>query len=112
MSGKKPTTKKPTTKRIKPIVEEEPKQKEPTNQDVIIGDPDMFEVLHSVISPDDKLLRITSAMQVRGGCVLSMTTRQGNPDDSYALAESLTFVPNVWITDDVNGGKKLTQPKL
>jgi len=112
MSGKKPTTKKPTTKRIKPIVEEEPKQKEPTNQDVIIGDPDMFEVLASVSLHKEGLERAILAKQVRGGCLVAVTTRQKNPIGSHAVSDALAFVPNVSIGDDVNGGKKLSQPRL
>ena len=111
MAAKKPTTKKPTTKRIKPIVEEEPKDKEPVSDIEVIGDDTMFQLLSKVTSKKAGLQRMTSAMQVRGGCIINVTTQQRNPDGSYAIADALTFVPNVWIVDDVNGGRKPTQPK-
>lgn len=112
MATKKPTTKKPATKRVKPIVEEEPKAKEPLSDIETVGNPDMFEVLTSVNFPKEGLSRAIMAMSVRGGCVMAVTTRQKNPDGSYAISDALTFVPNVWIVDDVNGGRKLIQPKL
>lgn len=41
-------------------------------------------------------------MEVPGGCVVQVTTQQGDN-----VAEALTFVPGVKIADDVNGGRKL-----
>ena len=112
---KKPTTKKPSTKQTKPIVEEEPKPeqqaKEPVSDVKKYGNTDMFELLGESYSRREGWMKTTKAMQVRGGCLVQVSTQQRNPDGSYAIAEALTFVPNVWITDDVNGGKKLTQPK-
>jgi hypothetical protein len=52
-------------------------------------------------------MKSTKAMQVPNGCVVQVTTQQRNPDGSYALAEALTFVPGVRVTDDVNGGRRL-----
>lgn len=113
MAAKKPTTKKPATKKAKPSVQEEPKTKpkEPVSDVEVIGNPDMFELLASNSSEKLKYQKTIRAMSVRGGCIINVTSQKGNPDGSSAIAEALTFVPNVWITDDVNGGKKLTQPK-
>lgn len=112
MAAKKPTTKKPATKRVKPIVEEEPKVKEPMSQDVTIGDPDMFEVLTSVSLHKEGLQRALLAKQVRGGCLVAVNTRQKNPDGSHSVSDALAFVPNVTISPDINGGKKLSQPRM
>ena len=112
MATKKPTTKKPATKRVKPIVEEEPKAKEPVDAIEVIGDIDMFEVLNSIKNKTEGFERSLFAKQVRGGCLVAVTTRQKNPDGSHAVSDALAFVPNVTICPDVNGGKKLSQPRM
>lgn len=112
MSGKKPTTKKPATKRIKPIVEEELKQKEPYSDMEVIGNPDMFELLAKVSSKKDGFSKTLSAKPVRGGCLVYIEKERQNPDGSHAISDALAFVPNVSIGDDVNDGKKLSQPRL
>ena len=43
----------------------------------------------------------------RVGCIVQVTTQQRNPDGSYSVAEAVTFVPGVRITDDENSGRKL-----
>tara|TARA_S200002703_G_scaffold4693_2_gene5809 strand:+ start:2774 stop:3106 length:333 start_codon:yes stop_codon:yes gene_type:complete len=110
MATKKPTTKKPTTKRTKPIVENK-KKAEPLAIDTI-GDTDMFEVLNSFRDPNEGFERALLAKQVRGGCLVAVTTRQRNPDGSHAVSDALAFVPNVTIGPDINGGKKLSQPRM
>jgi hypothetical protein len=112
MATKKPTTKKPTTKRTKPIVEDEPKPQTLFDDTKVIGDMDMFEVLSSVQIPKDGFERALLAKQVRGGCLVAATTRQKNPDGGYSISDALAFVPNVTITPDKNGGKKLSQPRM
>ena len=91
MADKKPTTKKPTTKRTKPIVEDEPKPKTPVDDVKVIGDIDMFEVLNSIQIPKDGFERALLAKQVRGGCLVAATTRQKNPDGSYAVSDALAI---------------------
>jgi hypothetical protein len=34
------------------------------------------------------------------GCIVQVTTQQKNQDESYALAEAITFVPGVRIVND------------
>jgi len=74
----------------------------------IVGNGDMFRLLCKASSKKEGWMKTTKAMEVPGcGCVVQVTTQQGNPDGSYVVAEALTFVPNVIITDDVNNGRKL-----
>ncbi len=47
-------------------------------------------------------MKSCKAMEVSGGCVVQVTTQQWSN-----VAEALTFVPNVQIVEDVNGGNKL-----
>ena len=50
-------------------------------------------------------------LEIEGvGCVVQVTTQQRNPDGSYSVAEALTFVPGVKISDfneDGRGGRYL-----
>lgn len=107
--------KKPTTKRVKPIIgdtEEMSQAPEPVSDFEVIGDIDMFELLNSFKNKKEGFERALLAKQVRGGCLVAVTTRQKNPDGSHAISDALAFVPNVTICEDVNGGKKLSQPRM
>lgn len=73
----------------------------------IVGNGDMFSLLCKASSQAEGWMKSSKAMQVPGGCVVQVTTQQRNPDGSYAVAEALTFVPNVSITDDINNGRRL-----
>ena len=42
-------------------------------------------------------MKSTKVCNVFGGCIVQVTTQQKNPDGSYAVAEALTYVPNVQI---------------
>ena len=58
---------------------------------------DLFELLCETGSEAEGWTKITKAMEVHGGCVVHVATRQKNPDGSYAISEAITFVPNVRI---------------
>jgi hypothetical protein len=73
----------------------------------VVGNGDMFALLCKASSQEEGWMKSTKAMQVFGGCVVQVTTQQRNPDGSYSVAEALTFVPDVSIADDENGGRKL-----
>lgn len=73
----------------------------------VVGNGDLFQLLCKAYSEAEGWMKSTKAMEVSGGCVVQVTTQQRNPDGSYAVAEALTFVPNVGIVIDVNGGRKL-----
>jgi hypothetical protein len=74
----------------------------------VVGDGDMFQLLCKASSEEEGWMKSTKAMQVPGGCVVQVTTQQRNADGSYAVAEALTFVPEVAIRDDkLLGGRRL-----
>ena len=75
----------------------------------VVGNGDMFKLLCKASSQKEGWMKSTKAMEVPGGCVVQVTTQQKNPDGSYAVAEALTYVPGVKITDDNNNGRKLIQ---
>ena len=67
------------------------------------GDADMFKLLCKASSQFEGWMKSTKAMEIPGaGCLVQVTTQQGDQ-----IAEALTFVPNVKIADDENGGRKL-----
>ena len=73
----------------------------------IVGNGDMFRLLCKASSQNEGWMKSTKAMQVEHGCLVQVTTQQRNADGSYAVAEALTYVPGVQITDDIEGGRKL-----
>ena len=68
----------------------------------VVGNGDMFQLLCKASSKEQGWMKSCKAMQVSGGCVVQVTTQQGNN-----IAEALTFVPGVVVAEDINGGKKL-----
>ena len=68
-------------------------------QDIkVVGNGDMFRLLCKASSEKEGWMKSTKAMEIPGvGCVVQVTTQQRNPDDSYAVAEAITFVPGVTI---------------
>lgn len=83
------------------------KQKEINNKSSDIkffGDGDTFKLISKASSKSQGWMKATKAMQVDGGCVVQVTTHHKNPDGSHAIAEALTFVPNVIIEDVTVGG--------
>ena len=72
----------------------------------VVGNGDMFQLLCKASSKEQSWMKSCKAMQTPSGCVVQVTTQQGDN-----VAEALTFVPNTIIVDDINGGKKLAAPK-
>ena len=64
----------------------------------IFGNPDNFQLLFK--AQGDTFTKSTKAMQVTDGCVLQVTTERRNPDNSWSVAEALTFVPGVMIVEE------------
>ena len=83
---------------------------------VFFGDGDTFKLISKASSENEGWMKSTKAMEIEGvGCVVQVTTQQRNPDNSYALTDSLTFVPNAKIdtmmeTDGTN--EKIVGRKL
>jgi len=73
----------------------------------IYGDGDSFKLLFKVSSEKEGWMKSTKAMQAGRGVVVQVTTQQRNPDESYSIAEALTYVPDVEIADDKHGGRML-----
>lgn len=73
------------------------------------GDGDMFKLLSKAWSEEEKWMKSTKAMYIKGaGCVVQVTTQQGDN-----VAEAVTFVPGVFIEEikDSDGniiGRKLS----
>ena len=73
----------------------------------IVGNGDTFQLICKASSKKEGWMKSTKAMAVGHGAVVQVTTQQTNPDGSYSVAEAITYVPNVTIRDDVDGGRKL-----
>ena len=74
----------------------------------VVGNGDLFKLLSKASSEEEGWMKSTKAMQIGNqGCLVQVTTQQRNPDGSYAVAEALTFVPDVNIVPDVNDGRQL-----
>jgi len=78
---------------------------------VIVGNDDMFQLLHRAHSKNEGWTKSTKAMQVGRNCVVQVTTQLRNPDGSYTVAEAITTVPDCTIVADSNDGRKLTPRK-
>ena len=73
----------------------------------VVGNGDSFKLLFKASSEEEGWMKSTKAMFVGNGCIVQVTTQQRNPDGSYSIAEALTFVPGVYIEEDVNSGRTL-----
>lgn len=66
------------------------------------GDGDTFRLLCKASSDEQGFMKSTKVCNVPGGCIVQVSTMQKNPDESYSVAEAVTFVPkvNIDITAD------------
>ena len=72
---------------------------------IVVGNGDMWQLLSKASSSSEGWMKSSKAMQIDGvGCCVQVTTQQGEH-----VTEAVTFVPNVIIMDDINGGRKLVQ---
>jgi hypothetical protein len=70
---------------------------------VFWGDGDTFILISKASSAEEGWMKSTKAMEiVGGGCVVQVTTQQRNPDGSYALTDSVTFVPDAIIQENTD----------
>lgn len=63
----------------------------------IFGDGDTFALLCKASSESQGFMKSTKVCNVCGGCIVQVSTQQRNPDGSYAVAEALSYVPNMNI---------------
>lgn len=66
------------------------------------GDPDSFKLICKASSKEEGWMKSTKAMQVRGGCIVQVSTQQGNN-----VAEAICFVPHISIHENEDGTRKL-----
>jgi hypothetical protein len=63
----------------------------------VYGDGDTFRLLCKASSDNQGWMKSTKVCNTQAGCIVQVTTQQRNPDGSYAVAEALTYVPNMMI---------------
>ena len=74
-----------------------------------VGNGGTFELICKASSEAEGFMKSTKACEIIGaGCLVQVTTQQRNPDGSYAVAEALTFVPDVLIYTSEDGNKFLS----
>lgn len=71
---------------------------------VVVGNPDVWQLLTKFVSGDKRLIKSTKAMVVHGGCLVQVSSKEGD-----AIAEAVCFVPGVTVEPDESGGKRLVQ---
>ena len=77
----------------------------------VVGNGNLWQLLSKASSDEQGWMKSSKAMELPNGigCVVQVTTQQRNIDLSYSVAEALTYVPGVRISDDENGGRKLVK---
>lgn len=73
----------------------------------VFGNGDTWRLICKASSESEGWMKSTKALQIGGvgyskGVVLQVTTQQRNPDGSWAIAESICYVPNaeIYETDE------------
>lgn len=64
------------------------------------GDENTFKLLCKSCSEKEGFMKSTKVCNVEFGCIVQFSSQQRNPDGSYSLAESSTYIPSVHI--DIN----------
>lgn len=64
----------------------------------VYGDVDTFLLLCKASSQEQGWMKSTKVCNCAKGCIVQVTTQQENPDGSYAVAEALTYVPDMNIS--------------
>lgn len=85
--------------------------KEKVSDVVIQGNVDAFGLLCKASSQEQGWMKSTKVCNVHNGCIVQISTQQRNPDGSYALAEAITFVPDVNMIE-YEGEKHLIKKSL
>jgi hypothetical protein len=73
--------------------------------DVQFWGDDVFLLISKASSDSQGWMKSTKAMQTERGCVVQVSTQQRNPDGTNAVAEAVTFVPDVEIYESRQDGK-------
>ena len=84
------------------------KAKENVSDLEIWGNGDMFKLLCKASSKKEKWMKSTKAMEIPNvGCIVQVTTQQGDN-----VAEAITFVKNVRISEELDAKGKVVSRKL
>lgn len=82
-------------------------------QDVkFFGDGDMWQLLCKASSAGQGWMKSTKALPLHNGCLVQVTTQQRNEDGTNAIAEAVTFVPNVQIVVEQDGAGAIIGRRL
>lgn len=74
----------------------------------VFGDGDTFKLICKASSEAEGWMKSTKALEVFGvGCLVQVTTQQKNTDGTYAVAEALSFMPDVYIHETEDGIRSL-----
>ena len=77
------------------------------------GDSDTFKLISKASSEAEGWMKSTKAMEIESiGCVIQTTTQQRNPDGSYSLCDTTTFVKDVKISEQLNSDNEVISRKL
>lgn len=77
------------------------------------GNGDTFKLISKASSQNEGWMKSTKAMEIKHiGCVVQVTTQQKNADDSYSVAEALTFVPGAKIHEEKDAEGKVISREL
>lgn len=68
------------------------------------GNPDLWVLICKASSKSEKWMKSTKAMDVGSGCLVQVTTQQGDN-----VAEALCFIPYVSIHEDADGTKRISR---
>ena len=66
------------------------------------GNCDNFRLLCKASSEKEGWMKSTKVCNTPVGCIVQVTTQQLNDDNTYSLAEALTFVPGCMIDITLN----------
>lgn len=67
-----------------------------------VGVPDLMRVLSKAWSEKQGWMKSTKVHEIEGlGVLVQFTTRYTNPDGSFAIAETSTFIPGAFLRGDV-----------
>lgn len=68
----------------------------------VVGNGDLWQLLSKASSFEEGWMKSSKAMDVGVGCVIQVTTQQGDN-----VSEALTYVPGVTVVEDENNGRKI-----
>lgn len=79
----------------------------------IFGDPNAWLLLAKASSESQGWMKSTKVLPIeKVGCLVQVSTQQRNPDGTYAVAESLEFIPGVKVVESWDGSGKVVDRRL